>query len=342
MNQPEHRRIPKPIAALALAGMLVLSAVAPTLASAGIDLGTVSLGASSNQDVNLPLEYALSDVPADTIIYSGGDSGMDLILAAAGLSAPVTAGDLYGVAGEVTGTFHLTLSASGSSDFGVDDGDCPSATGTCTATVTFTPTAAGTENAVIAAHIADLQVSGGGAYSSLISAVAPSLVPSFEDQIGFDATGAGVDPSGTVSAQVTIPSSAACLELSATAIDFGTLALGSEDQPASPDVTVTNCSGVSGDIYASGTDADDGAGAHWSLTDGQATCADMLGTDEYRLGLEQSGNEIGLGTTNTLLETLASGAGSTHTARIFTACPGSSGSGSTMSMQITFLATTGS
>jgi hypothetical protein len=137
-----------------------------------------------------------------------------------------------------------------------------------------------------------------------------------------------------------VPSSAACLRISTASVDFGTLPLGSEDQPGSPDISVTNCSEVSSDIYARGSDAS-GPSAAWSLVTSNATCADTLGTDNYRLSLEQSGSEIGLGASNSLLESLASGASGTHGARIFTACPGSTGSGSTMSMQITFLATTG-
>jgi hypothetical protein len=152
--------------------------------------------------------------------------------------------------------------------------------------------------------------------------------------------GGGGSDNGAVAAQVTVPSSAACIEISTSSIDFGTLPLGSEDQPGSPDISVTNCSGLSSDIFARGNDADDGAGAHWALADTSATCADTLGLDSYRLGLEVSGTETGLATTNKLLESLSSGASGAHTARIFTACPGSTGSGTTMSMQITFLATT--
>ena len=153
--------------------------------------------------------------------------------------------------------------------------------------------------------------------------------------------GGGGSDNGAVGASVTVPSSAACIEISTSAVDFGTLPLGAEDQPGTPDVTVTNCSGLGSDIYAHGTDAADGAGAAWTLADTSATCADTLGVDNYRLGLEQSGSETSLGITNKLLESLASGAVGTHTARIWTACPGSSGSGTTMSMQVVFLATTG-
>jgi hypothetical protein len=144
---------------------------------------------------------------------------------------------------------------------------------------------------------------------------------------------------GAVGADVTIPSSAACIEISTAAVDFGTLPLGAADQPGTPDITVTNCSGLGSDIYAHGSDAS-GTGAAWSLADSAETCADTLGTDRYRLGLEQAGTETDLSTTNKLLESLTSGAAGTHTARISTACPGSTGSGTVMSMTVTFLATT--
>jgi glycine rich protein len=145
---------------------------------------------------------------------------------------------------------------------------------------------------------------------------------------------------GTVGAQVTVPSSAACIELSAASVDFGTLPLGAAEMPGTPDITVTNCGSLTSDIFAHGSDASGSGGAAWSLVDSAETCADTLGSDNYRLGLEQSGTETSLSTSNKLLESLSSGAAGTHTARIFTACPGSTGSGTTMSMTLTFLATT--
>jgi Glycine rich protein len=166
----------------------------------------------------------------------------------------------------------------------------------------------------------------------------PSVTISYVPDAG-GGGGGGAD-TGSVGAQVTVPSSAACLEVSTATIDFGTLPLGSEDQPATPSITVTNCSALGSDIYAHGSDAA-GVGAAWTLADTSATCADTLGTNNYRLGLEQSGSETGLGTTNKLLESLAGGATGTHTARIWMACPGSTGAGATMSMQVVFLATTG-
>jgi hypothetical protein len=144
--------------------------------------------------------------------------------------------------------------------------------------------------------------------------------------------------SGTVSAQVTVPTSAACLELSTAAVDFGTLPLGAEDQPGTPAVTVTNCSGLTETVLARATDATS-AGATWALDDSAATCAGTLGTDKFHLDLRESATTVRLSTTNKQLETLGSGSAVDHTARISTACPGSSGAGATMTMQIVFVAT---
>lgn len=151
-------------------------------------------------------------------------------------------------------------------------------------------------------------------------------------------SGSGVDR-GTVGADVTVPSSAACLELSTTSISFGTQLLGSEDQPATPDVNVTNCSGNSAELLASGSDAT-GPGASWTLVGGTETCADTLGLDRYRLSLEGSGfvDQIGLTTTPRSLFALDPGETAFHVARIWMPCPGSGGGGLTMNMSITFLA----
>ena len=145
---------------------------------------------------------------------------------------------------------------------------------------------------------------------------------------------------GTVDAQVTVEQAAACIELSTGSISFGTLALGAENAPGTPSITVTNCGDANATILASGTDAS-GTGAAWSLVDSAATCADTLGTDNYHLGLaETDGASIAsLSTENKEVGTLA-GAGSVdHVARISTACPGSSGAGQAMSMQISYIAT---
>jgi hypothetical protein len=145
---------------------------------------------------------------------------------------------------------------------------------------------------------------------------------------------------GTVNAQFSVPTSAACLELSTTSVDFGSVRLGSENVAASPDVTVTNCSGSSESILARGSDAS-ASGTTWTLVGGSVTCADTLGLDNYRMALESSSATVGLSTSNATLGSLAGGDTSTQTARMWAACPGSTGSGQLMTTQITFLATEG-
>jgi uncharacterized protein len=150
-----------------------------------------------------------------------------------------------------------------------------------------------------------------------------------------------VQDTGSVSAAVTVASSAACLQLSANAVDFGTLALGAENQPAAPDVTVTNCSGSAGTLLASGTDAT-GPGASWALDDTSQTCTGTppLATDRYHLLVAPpSLPAVALSTASKTVQTLPAGASTVHTMRISTACPGSSGAGRTMSMQINYTAT---
>lgn len=145
---------------------------------------------------------------------------------------------------------------------------------------------------------------------------------------------------GAVNAQVTVEAAAACIELSASAIDFGTLALGAQNAPGTPGITVTNCGGADATILASGTNAT-GTGAAWTLVDSAETCADTLGTDNYHLDLATPlGASIAtLSGTNKEVGTLAGAATVDHVARISTACPGSSGAGQSMSMQITYVAT---
>lgn len=159
------------------------------------------------------------------------------------------------------------------------------------------------------------------------------------DGLGSHLANTGTDTGG-VDAVVSIAASAACLELSTTSIDFGSLTLGAVDQPATPAVTLTNCSSVGESLLARGTNAS-GTGAAWTLVDSAATCADTLGLDSYHLSLASAGlaGPLGLSTTNKAVQTLAAGEDVDHTARISTACPGSTGAGVVMSMQIHYLVT---
>jgi hypothetical protein len=323
------------------AAMLSATGIAPATA-ATIDFNTISVGGSTSRSQELPLAWVLSEQPPEAVLYAGGDPQLNFALALAGLSVPVTAGSLYGTVGEVTVTYHLTLSTTPGSDFSVDNGNCLTATGSCTATVTFSPTASGLRTGTVSVSISDRVLTGGGSFASLAQLMAPFIEPFVEDSLATPVSGIGLDTAhgepGTVSASVDIPSSAACIEISTAGVDFGTLPLGAVDAAGSPVVRVTNCSGLGATIYARGTSASDGA-ASWSLTDASASCADTLGLDAYRLRLVGS-DAVQLSTDNKSLGTFSGATGADHTARIDMACPGSSGAGSVMSLQLLFLATT--
>jgi hypothetical protein len=326
--------------AATLGAALLAATVTVPVSAASIDFNTISIGGSISRQQSMPLGWVLSETPPETVLYAGGDSIIDFFLSSNGLSVPLTAGALYAAVGEVTAAFHLTLSVPPGSDFAVDNGDCGTATVSCIATVTFSPTASGLRSATVSASISDLVVTGGGSFASMIQALAPYLEPSVESELAIAVSGVGIDTAhgepGTVSASVEIPSSAACLEISTSAVDFGTLPLGAMDAPGSPAISVTNCSGIGATIFARGTDATDGS-ATWDLVDSGASCADSLGLDAYHLRLAGVG---GLSTDYKSIGTFPGATSTDQSARIDMACPGSSGAGSAMSLQLIFLATT--
>jgi hypothetical protein len=144
--------------------------------------------------------------------------------------------------------------------------------------------------------------------------------------------------SGNVDADVTVSAAAACLEIDVTSVSFGTLGLGASGV-ATPNISVTNCGDSAGTLLASGTDAT-GTNATWSLVDSTSTCADTLGVNNYHLGLTTDVPGITwLGTANKELLSLPAGIGLVQDAEIRTACPGSSGAGTTMSMTINYAIT---
>lgn len=322
--------------------LAVLSLTSTSLVSAAIplDFGTVSVGAVKSLGVTVPLEASLSDLPPGTVLYAGGDPSTDLVLSAAGLSVPLTAGGLFAVTGEVTATYHLSGSLATGTDFTIDAAGCATGTGSCEATVTFSPTAVGNRFDTLRWSSSDLAVTGGGSLGSLIQLMAPFLADSFEAQLTVDLSGIGVPTTGTVAAQVDIAASAACVELSTAAIDFGNLSLGAEAAPAAPTITITNCSGVAETLFAAGTDAT-GVSSSWSLIDSSATCADTLGLDTYRLELVSASlaGPLALSTSNKNVQSLAPAEATEQTARIYTACPGSTGAGRVMTMFINYLVT---
>lgn len=153
-----------------------------------------------------------------------------------------------------------------------------------------------------------------------------------------DGLGGGSD-TGVVDVDFDVTPSGACLELSTSSASFGSILLGEESIVAEPQVTVTNCSPADESLLVRGSDAV-GTGVTWQLTGGFESCATTLGIDRYRLELLPVGvpQAIQLSTTNQAAGTLTSGQDKDYGLAMWAACPGSSGAGQTMSLQVSFLA----
>ena len=146
---------------------------------------------------------------------------------------------------------------------------------------------------------------------------------------------------GVVDATISMSESSICIELSTATVDFGTGQFGQVGVVGSPEIVVTNCGVGDQALFARGTNAS-APGASWDLVKNSATCGDTLGLDEYHLSLHDNvsdDDDWGLGTSNTLLQSVDVGSTGTYGPRLDTACPGSTGAGLQMSMQIIFTAT---
>ena len=323
----------------AAAAVIGIAAMGPStaLAAPGMSFGTVSIGAVKTLTRTVPLEYALTDLPDGTLIYSGGDPTIDFGLSSFGLSVPLTNTEVINEYGDISATYRLTGQLVTGTDFELDPGDCGTGTLSCVASVTFSPTVEGTRTDSISWNMTNLNVTGGGTLGSFVQLLAPFVASSVSSQLSISLDGIGVPSTDGVNARVDIAASAACIELNTDSIDFGSLTLGAEDMPATPTITVTNCSGTSETVYARATDAS-GPSSAWTLVDSAATCATDLGLDSYRLGLAvEAAPTLSLSKENKTVGSLAAGADSNQVARIWTACPGSTGAGVVMTMQLHYL-----
>jgi hypothetical protein len=337
------------LAAIALMTTLLAMSASPVAAVGVLDFGSVSLGGTATKNHQLPLGYALSEVPSETVMYAGGSGTVDSALAVIGLTAPVTAGSLYGALGEVSATFRLSLGLPAGTDFSVDGSACATGFGSCTAVVAFSPTATGTRSAAVTVSMTNVVISNSGPYASYVDLFGPYLVPSFEAHLGFTATGVGTEGgSGGLLLEVAVaPEPVPCLVVDASEIDFGTLAFSTEAEvsSASRNVTATSCSTGPEEIFTAGTDAigDGDPAAAWALSSvGGNPCG--TGFDAYGVALTA---DIGAGplpllqlsTANTAWLELDPEASAATSVDYQMPCEGSSGAGQTMTSQITFLAT---
>jgi len=189
---------------------------------------------------------------------------------------------------------------------------------------------------------------GGGAYGGGGGGGATYAGPATNTSITLDPSGTPsvtfsyIPPAGgTVHASVAMAQSAACLELSTLAIDFGTRQFGESGVAATPVVTVTNCGDVDETVFAHAGNAVGGGPVTWPLSDTGTCSAGTLPTDSYGLTLQRQDTlaQVRLASVNKMLQTLTAAGSSDQLALIDTPCPGSSGAGVVMSMQIVFVAT---
>jgi hypothetical protein len=150
--------------------------------------------------------------------------------------------------------------------------------------------------------------------------------------------------SATVDATVSVE--AACLTISSTEVDFGTLSFSSDGANPSQGVeaiSYTNCGGAIERIFGRGTDAAEvGGSTTWTLGTTTGLCPERgLNTFRAGAGSTTSSNVGGLlSTVDAQLETVAGGAaGQVNVLYVSMPCTGSDGSGATMSFQAIFTAT---
>jgi hypothetical protein len=183
---------------------------------------------------------------------------------------------------------------------------------------------------------------GGGGGSSFVGAATSSSVTLDSSGVPSVTITYGSNPSGgSVDATVTMAQSAVCLELSTTSVDFGTRQFGDVAIAATPGVIATNCGGIGEDVLAHGSNATGAGPTSWTLDDTGTCTGGTLAADHFGLAIERQDTsaQVRLSGANKALETLTGGAAIDHLARIDTPCPGSSGAGVVMAMQMTFVAT---
>lgn len=344
------RRSTTSLTAILISAWLLVAMPMTAAAAVGdpVDFGNVNVGETLTLDYELPLTYSLSQLPPDIILYSGGDPATDFLLTQVGLTAPVTAGSLFSVTGEITADYILMLSMSTGTDFSVSTLDCGTPGTSCTVSVTFLPTAQGPLSDSVRAHPSNVNVTGGGTFGALVDLFAPFLAAQVESQLVAPVTGYGATPSGGLELRVSVPREAApCVLLGATSIDFGTLPFSTEAalSEGSLFVDVTSCSTGSQALYASGTDAT-GSGAtpaNWALSAaGGNPCT--FGVNQYgvALGTDGSGGmpaAFQLSTLSSSWIVMSAGSELASSVDYQMPCVGSAGAGQTMSSQVTFLAT---
>jgi hypothetical protein len=176
------------------------------------------------------------------------------------------------------------------------------------------------------------------ATAGITTALAVSVVPAFT---------ATPSDSGSVVGTVTALGGGACLQLSNTAVGFGTLPFSTRTQLSSasgnPTPTFQNCGNFNESISIAGSDAT-GTNALWQLTTkyGGNPCVDSGGlaqTNAYGLAFDAAPvGHVRISTTATPIATYAAGAATPLALTLDMPCIGSSGDGQVVSFSVNLTA----
>jgi len=167
---------------------------------------------SAPQQITVWLQVSLSDFSPGTVIYSGGESGLDLLLALAGLPVPLTTGDVIGAFGDATLSFRISQLGVSTQDFLLDPGDCLTVTGasSCAYSLSFRPTMLGLRTGLLSGSAIPTQITGGGFPGALADALLPFLAPLAATRIDTTISGTGTPaitmPTTTVLSDIDPPS----------------------------------------------------------------------------------------------------------------------------------------
>ena len=229
------------------------------------DFGSLPIGSTSpTHDVAVSLHGSLSSLPSDGVLYNGGAPTVDLVLAAYGISVPVTVGSLLGQIGDVQVSYVLT-GVNGTGDTGsfpVDLTSCLAATAgaSCTLGVAFSP---GSASPLAATYTPVLGAFSSTAVTGLFQSVASFLSPQISSLVAAQLV---AEYTGTGTPALIFP----------TSLDFGATAI---SHAKTLDVPVQNVSDTAitlspGLVYASDTRAPDNSNGPLTVT--MHTCATSL------------------------------------------------------------------
>lgn len=194
-----RRRLVARIASAVLPFLVACAAVAPAGAAVSpyppIPLGSVTVGATLEATVTVPITMSIADIPAaydSQVLFTAADLLQAAALELLGLTSPVTVGQLKAV----TPTLGLTIAPptatldDPSGYYSLEDLGCTATQ--CRYRASFTPGAPGTFDAQLAVAIPSFTFVNGGLLGEFANALAAFLLPLVNNALVYDFTARGV------------------------------------------------------------------------------------------------------------------------------------------------------